>query len=95
MLYDDDTFKARKREFKRQIGWFEEEFEKLFGNKTHLASQEDMDLANTLLDRLSEIINQYQEEEDQKLLYILTDALNRIEKNYPELFLDLKNKGFF
>lgn len=94
MLYDNDKYELKKKEFKQKLNWFEVEFEKLFGNKTCLANKEDMALANTLLDRLSEIINQYHGEKDQELLYILTETLNRIEKNYPELFLDLKNKGF-
>ncbi|MFX1400947.1 MAG: hypothetical protein ACFE8V_06830, partial [Promethearchaeota archaeon] len=88
MLYDD--FSSKKKEFKEKLRWFEEEFKQLFGNKTHLASKEDMELANDLLDRLSEVINQYQEVE---FLDILNETLNRIEKKYPELFLELKDRG--
>ena len=68
---------ALKREFKQKLYWFEEEFDLIFKNKTHNYSVEDIKLANHILDRLSETINQYRNE---KLLYPLIKALNNIEK---------------
>ena len=43
----------------------------------------EKNLANSLLNKLSESINQCQ---DEKLLYDLVSTLNNIEKKHPELF---------
>jgi hypothetical protein len=93
MVYDDNEFAIRKRKFIKKMQWFENEFKALFGGKTHLITKEDRDLANDLLDSLSEVINQYQEKEDEALLSILNETLNGIEKKYPELFLDFDFKN--
>ncbi|TFF89280.1 MAG: hypothetical protein EU548_07725 [Promethearchaeota archaeon] len=93
MVFNEGDFAIRKRKFIQKMQWFENEFEELFGGKTHLMTKEDRDLANDLLDRLSEVINQYQEKEDARLLPILSETLKRIEKHYPELFLDLDYKN--
>ena len=74
-----------KIEFKQKLRWFEEEFELIFKNKTHNYTEDDIKLANQLLDRLSETINEYRNE---KLLYSLVSTLNRIERKHPELFED-------
>ncbi|MFX1392693.1 MAG: hypothetical protein ACFFAH_03880 [Promethearchaeota archaeon] len=74
---------ALKREFKQKLFWFEEEFDLIFKNKTHNYTLEDIKLANQILDKLSETINQYRNE---KLLYPLVKALNNIEKKHPEFF---------
>ena len=70
-------------EFKQKLLWFEEEFDLIFRNKTHHYTNEDIKLANQLLDRLSETINEYR---DEKLLYPLVSALNNIERKHPEFF---------
>ena len=70
-------------EFKQKLRWFEEEFDLIFRNKTHHYTNEDIKLANQLLDRLSETINQYR---DEKLLYPLVSTLNNIERKHPEFF---------
>ncbi|MFX1322240.1 MAG: hypothetical protein ACFFAQ_11415 [Promethearchaeota archaeon] len=72
-----------KREFQRKLNWFEEEFDLIFKNKTHYYTKEDIKLANKILDKLSETINQYKNE---KLLYSLVKTLNNIEKKHPEFF---------
>lgn len=72
-----------KREFQRKLNWFEEEFDLIFKNKTHHYTKEDIKLANKILDKLSETINQYRNE---KLLYSLVKTLNNIEKKHPEFF---------
>jgi len=78
-----DNEKNIKREFYQKLRWFEEEFDSIFGNKTHNFTAKDIKLANLLLDKLSETINEYR---DEKLLYPLVKILNNIEKKYPELF---------
>lgn len=70
-------------EFKQKLRWFEEEFDLIFRNKTHHYNKDDFKLANLLLDRLSETINEYR---DEKLLYPLVSALNNIERKHPEFF---------
>ena len=70
-------------EFKKKLRWFEEEFDLIFRNKTHHYTNEDIKLANQLLDRLSETINEYRNE---KLLYPLVSTLNNIERKHPEFF---------
>ncbi len=80
LYFDND--KAVKREFKQKLRWFEEEFDFIF-NKTHGYTKKDIKLANQLLDKLSETINEYRNE---KLLYSLTNTLNNIEKKHPEFF---------
>jgi len=72
-----------KREFKQKLYWFEEEFDLIFKNKTHHYTDEDIKLANHLLDKLSETINEYR---DEKLLYPLVSTLNNIERKHPEFF---------
>ena len=90
MLYNDDKISIQRQEFREKMQWFEDEFEHLFRNKTHLATAEDKNIADSLLDKLSEVINQYKDKEDKKILLILNDTFDRIEKKYPELFLELK-----
>jgi hypothetical protein len=70
-------------EFKQKLHWFEEEFDLIFKNKTHYYTDDEIQLANQLLDKLSETINEYR---DEKLLYPLISTLNNIERNYPGLF---------
>lgn len=72
-----------KREFKSKLSWFDEEFDLIFKNKTHNYTAKDIKLANQLLDKLSETINQFRNE---ILLYPLVKTLKNIEKKHPELF---------
>ncbi|MFW9938551.1 MAG: hypothetical protein ACFFA8_02145 [Promethearchaeota archaeon] len=78
-----DDYKEIKKEFKHKLRWFEEEFDLIFQGKTHNYSREDTKLANKLLDKLSETINEYK---DEKLLYHLVSTLNNIERKHPEFF---------
>ncbi|MFX1257950.1 MAG: hypothetical protein ACFFAN_08830 [Promethearchaeota archaeon] len=77
---DDNELRT---EFKQKLRWFEEEFDLIFKNKTHNYTKDDIKLANQLLDKLSESINEYRNE---KLLYPLVSTLNNIEKKHPEFF---------
>lgn len=85
MSLNFDDYKTIKREFKQKLRWFEEEFELIFKNKTHNYTKADIKLANEILDRLSETINEYR---DEKLLYHLVSTLNNIERSHPEFFQD-------
>ena len=79
--FDDQSY--IKSEFKEKLRWFEQEFDLIFKNKTYNYSEEDICLANEILDRLSETINEYKNE---KLLYYLVNTLNSIEQKHPEFF---------
>lgn len=72
-----------KKEFKQKLSWFEEEFDMIFKNKTHNYTKNDLKLANEILDKLSETINEYRNE---KLLFDLVSTLNNIERKHPEFF---------
>jgi len=72
-----------KKEFKQKLIWFEEEFDMIFKNKTYNYTKNDLKLANEILDKLSETINEYRNE---KLLFDLVSTLNNIERKHPEFF---------
>jgi len=78
-----DDFKFIKHEFKEKLKWYEEEFDALLGPKTQALTKQDIKLANEILDRLSNTINEYR---DEKLLFELVTTLNNIEKKHPEFF---------
>jgi len=75
--------KVQKEEFKHQLEWFEREFDEIFRNNSIELTEFEKDLANSLLNKLSESINQCK---DEKLLFNLVSTLNSIEKKHPELF---------
>ena len=79
---DDDVINEEKKEFIEKLRWFEDEFDFIF-NKTHSYTNDDIKLANQLLNKFSETINEFRAE---KYLYSLTRTLNNIEKKYPESF---------
>jgi len=79
--FDDQSY--IKSEFKQKLRWFEEEFDLIFKNKTYNYTKDDFHLANEILDRLSETINEYRNE---KLLFHLVSTLNNIERKHPEFF---------
>ena len=81
LKFDDQNL--IKTEFKQKLNWFEEEFDMIFRNKTHNYTKNDLRLANEILDKLSETINEYRNE---KLLFDLVSTLNNIEKKHPEFF---------
>jgi len=82
MTLSYDYHKILKSEFRRDLLWFEEEFDLLFHGKSILIEQEKS-LANQILNILSETINTYPNE---KLLTELVYTLNNIEKKHPEVF---------
>ncbi len=73
----------QKEEFQQHLYWFETEFDEIFQNTSANLSEFEKNLANSLLNKLSESINQCQ---DEKLLYDLVSTLNNIEKKHPDLF---------
>ncbi|MBA7567739.1 hypothetical protein ES708_09456 [subsurface metagenome] len=75
--------KVQTEEFQRQLEWFEKEFDEIFQNNSVKLTEFEKDLANSLLNKLSESINHCK---DEKLLYNLVSTLNSIEKKHPELF---------
>lgn len=83
MNLDFDDFNFIKHEFKQKLKWFEDEFDELLGSKTDSLTKNDIKLANEILDRLSNTINEYR---DEKLLFELVTTLNNIEKKHPEFF---------
>ena len=70
-------------EFKQKLRWFEEEFDLIFKNKMRNYTKEEKKLAYSLLNKLSETINEYR---DETLISPLVSTLNAIEKKYPEFF---------
>ena len=81
LRFDDQNL--IKEEFKEKLNWFEEEFDMIFRNKTRTYTKDDLRLANEILDKLSETVNEYRNE---KLLFDLVSTLNNIEKKHPEFF---------
>ena len=75
--------KVQTEEFQHQLEWFEREFDEIFQNNSVKLTDFEKNLANSLLNKLSESINQCK---DEKLLYNLVSTLNNIEKKHPELF---------
>ena len=80
---DFNDFNFIKHEFTQKLKWFEDEFDELLGSKTHNITEKDIELAYEILDRLSETINEYR---DEDLCYELLSTLNNIERNHPEFF---------
>ncbi|KKM99283.1 hypothetical protein LCGC14_1149420 [marine sediment metagenome] len=74
--------KFLKREFTKELHWFEEEFDLLFNCKSNFFKQ-DKRIANQILDVLSETINLYPNE---KLLTRLAFTLNNIKEKHPVFF---------
>ena len=83
LIQDLAEFDIVKHEFKANLRWFEEEFDELFLLKAQFHSQEDIKVANEILDIFSSMINDYHEE---KLLNEVVSSLNKIEENHPALF---------
>ena len=83
MYLNFNVERVQKEEFKHQLQWFENEFDEIFQNNSVELTEYEKNLANALLNKLSESINQCK---DEKLLYDLVSTLNSIEKKHPELF---------
>jgi len=83
MFLNYNSENLQKEEFQQHLYWFETEFDEIFQNKSEELTEFERKLANSLLNKLSESINQCQ---DEKLLYDLVSTLNNIEKKHPELF---------
>jgi len=83
MFLNYNSKNLQKEEFQEQLQWFETEFDEIFKNTSGELSEYEKNLANSLLNKLSESINHCH---DEKLLYDLVSTLNNIEKKHPELF---------
>ena len=83
MFLNYNSENLQKEEFHEQLRWFEAEFDEIFQNKAVEPTEFEKNLANSLLNKLSESINQCQ---DEMLLYDLVSTLNSIEKKHPTLF---------
>ncbi|MFX0049571.1 MAG: hypothetical protein ACFE8G_15665 [Candidatus Hermodarchaeota archaeon] len=83
MFLNYNSENLQKEEFQEQLRWFEAEFDEIFQDHLVEPTEYEKNLANSLLNKLSESINQCQ---DEKLLYDLVSTLNNIEKKHPELF---------
>ena len=83
IILNFNTESLQKEEFHQHLSWFETEFDEIFVNKSKNLTDFEKKLANSLLNKLSESINQCQ---DEKLLFDLVSTLNNIEKKHPELF---------
>ena len=83
MFLNYNSENLQNEEFQAQLQWFETEFDEIFQIKSVKLTEFEKDLANSLLNKLSESINQCN---DEKLLYDLVSTLNNIEKKHPELF---------
>ncbi len=68
---------------KEELIWLIEEFQILFKSKLENYSEKDKELANQILDYILD--NTYAHESIQ-LYNLLLDAIEDIEKSYPELF---------
>ena len=83
MFLNYNSENLQKEEFQQHLLWYEAEFDEIFQNKSENLSKFEKNIANSLLNKLSESINQCQ---DETLLYDLVSTLNNIEKKHPELF---------
>jgi hypothetical protein len=83
MFLNYNSENLQKEEFQQHLYWFETEFDEIFQSKSEKLTEFERKLANSLLNKLSESINQCQ---DEKLLYDLVSTLNNIEKKHPQLF---------
>ena len=66
-----------------ELLWYKEEINLLFRDKKNQPSENDIKLANQILDNLSEKFSIYYSE---SLLELLASALEDIEKNFPNFF---------
>lgn len=68
---------------KEELIWIKEEFNILFKSKKENFTKKDKEIANAILDYMLEYTYVY----DDIILYnLLFDAMENIEKMYPELF---------
>ncbi len=83
LILDIDDFDFIWYDFIKKLKWYEDEFDQLFGSKTHCFSTGKIKLVNEILDQLSEMINEYR---DEVFLFKVVSTLNNIEENHPEFF---------
>jgi hypothetical protein len=79
-LYGDDILEY---DFINQLNWLKSEFDFLFRFKKHKLNEKDISLAHKIIDKFIESLDVA---EDDKLLDLLSDTLESLELEYPELF---------
>jgi hypothetical protein len=67
----------------QKLNWLEEEFSILFSSQKHKYSQKEKDLAQEIIDDISECFDDF---EDVRLHDLLIDTINSIRSIYIELF---------
>ncbi|MHA1477600.1 MAG: hypothetical protein ACTSPU_05310 [Promethearchaeota archaeon] len=83
MFLNYNSENLQKEDFQGELQWFETEFDEIFQNTSVELTEFEKNLANSLLNKLSESINQCH---DEKLLYDLVSTLKKKKKKHPELF---------
>ncbi|MFW9990058.1 MAG: hypothetical protein ACFFC3_15540 [Candidatus Odinarchaeota archaeon] len=68
---------------KDELDWLVEEFDQLFKEKNKKYTQEDITIANQILDQ---VIDGIKTNNSEELLNLLAITLNRIETKFPEFF---------
>ena len=71
-----------KEEFLKELSWFYDELNIIFREKYNNYNKKDIEIANKILDIMSETINKYGLED---FIYILTNTLVKIENEYSRL----------
>ncbi|NVM45513.1 MAG: hypothetical protein HWN79_11410 [Candidatus Lokiarchaeota archaeon] len=83
ILHATDYENTLKDGLIQKLNWLEEEFSFLFNSKKTKYSQKDRDLANQIINSITECINC---SEDIRMNQLLIDTLKSIKNIYPELF---------
>lgn len=84
MAFLEDKNEFKEIAYKRKLLWFEEEFQMNFDSKFEY-TEEDKELANSLMNNMSETLNQC---EYEPLLYVLVETMNKLRKKYLKLLCD-------
>ena len=71
-----------KEKFLKELSWFYDELNIIFREKYNNYNKKDIEIANKILDIMSETINKYGLED---FIYILTNTLVKIENEYSRL----------
>lgn len=72
-----------RESFREELLWYEKELDLMFNHKPERYIKQDLDIGNQIIDKFTEVINRYHNED---LLQQLIKTLNKIERKYPEFF---------
>jgi hypothetical protein len=81
MAFFEEREETEEINYRRELKWFEDEFNHIFGSKTKL-TERDRELAKMLKNKLFETIN---ESNNKQLLGALVETLNKIEENLSKM----------